>query len=40
MRIVFLAVDDEFAGSMQRYVYEKHRDSIVGSVISTCSVYK
>ena len=40
MRIVFLAVDDEFAGSMQRYVYEQLGASVVGSVISTCSVYK
>ena len=40
MRIVFLAVDDEFAGSMQRYVYQAHPEWVVGSVISTCSIYK
>jgi folate-dependent phosphoribosylglycinamide formyltransferase PurN len=40
MRIVFLAVDDEFAGSMQKYVYERHAEWVVGSVISTCAIYK
>jgi folate-dependent phosphoribosylglycinamide formyltransferase PurN len=40
MRIVFLAVDDEFAGSMQKYLYEKHADWVVGSVISRCAIYK
>ena len=40
MRIVFLAVDDEFAGSMQRYVYERHPEWVVGSVISTSVIYK
>ena len=40
MRIVFLAVDDEFAGSMQKYVFEKHPEWVVGSVISTCVIYK
>lgn len=40
MRIVFLAVDDEFAGRMQQEVYRRHRSMIVGSVISTCSIYK
>ena len=40
MRIVFLAVDDEFAGAMQKHVYAKHADWIVGSVISTTSLYK
>jgi len=40
MKIVFLAVDDEFAGSMQRYVYERHPDWVVGSVISTSVIYK
>jgi methionyl-tRNA formyltransferase len=40
MRIVFLSVDDEFAGSMQRFVYEMHPEWIVASVISTCSIYK
>lgn len=39
-RIVFLGVDDEFAGSMQRYVYERQACSIVGSVISTRAIYK
>jgi folate-dependent phosphoribosylglycinamide formyltransferase PurN len=40
MKIVFLAVNDEFAGSMQRYVYENHPEWVVGSVISTCPIYK
>ena len=40
MRIVLLAVDDEFAGAMQRYVYESHPEWVVGSVISTCPIYK
>ena len=40
MRIVFLSVDDEFAGRMQRYVYERHPEWVVGSVISTCAIYK
>jgi methionyl-tRNA formyltransferase len=40
MRIVFLAVNDEFAGSMQKYAYETHPDWIVGSVISKCAIYK
>jgi methionyl-tRNA formyltransferase len=40
MRIVLLAVDDEFAGEMQRPLYERHPDWIVGSVISSCAVYK
>lgn len=40
MRIVFLGVDDEFAGNMQRYVYERHPAWVVGSVISTCPIYK
>lgn len=40
MRIVFLAVDDEFAGEMQRPLYEAHPDWIVGSVISSCMIYK
>lgn len=40
MKIVFLAVDDEFAGSMQRYVYETHPEWVAGSVISTCPIYK
>jgi len=40
MRLVFLAVDDEFAGAMQRYVYERHPEWVVGSVISKNSIYK
>ncbi len=40
IRIVFLAVDDEFSGAMQRYVYETHPEWVVGSVISTCIIYK
>jgi folate-dependent phosphoribosylglycinamide formyltransferase PurN len=40
MRIVLLAVDDEFAGEMQRSLYESHPHWIVGSVISSCAIYK
>src|SRR5260370_35933850 len=40
MRIVFLAADDEFAGEMQRPLYERHPDWIVGSVLSSCVIYK
>jgi folate-dependent phosphoribosylglycinamide formyltransferase PurN len=40
MKIVLLAVDDEFAGEMQRVLYEAHPDWIVGSVISSCTIYK
>jgi folate-dependent phosphoribosylglycinamide formyltransferase PurN len=40
MRIVFLAVDDAFAGRMQQYVYESHPEWVVGSVISTRAIYK
>jgi folate-dependent phosphoribosylglycinamide formyltransferase PurN len=40
VRIVFLAVDDEFAGRMQRAVYERFPDWVVGSVVSTCAIYK
>jgi len=40
MRIVFLAVDDEFAGRMQRYIYNSYPKWVVGSVISTCAIYK
>lgn len=40
MRIVFLAVDDEFAGEMQRFLYERHSQWIVGSVISTRKIYR
>jgi folate-dependent phosphoribosylglycinamide formyltransferase PurN len=40
MKVVFLSVNDEFAGSMQKYVYEKHPEWIVGSVISTHPIYK
>src|SRR5258708_32574367 len=40
MRIVLLAVDDEFAGEMQRFLYQSHPEWIVGSVLSTCKVYK
>lgn len=40
MRIVFLGVNDEFAGSMQKYVYQTHPKWIVGSVISTRPIYK
>jgi folate-dependent phosphoribosylglycinamide formyltransferase PurN len=40
MRIVLLAVDDEFAGEMQRFLYGAHPEWIVGSVISSCAIYK
>jgi folate-dependent phosphoribosylglycinamide formyltransferase PurN len=40
LRIVFLAVDDEFAGLMQKYVYEQHPEWIVGCVISSCLLYR
>jgi len=40
MRIVLLAVDDEFAGEIQRPLYETHPDWIVGSVISSRMIYK
>jgi methionyl-tRNA formyltransferase len=39
MRVVVLAVDDEFAGEMQRPLYETHPAWIVGSVISSCAIY-
>src|SRR5437667_10117424 len=40
LRIVFLAADDEFAGDMQRFLYARHPDWIVGSVISSPPIYK
>jgi len=40
MRLAFLSVDDEFAGAMQRCVYESHPEWVVGSVISTRAIYK
>jgi methionyl-tRNA formyltransferase len=40
MRIVFLSVDDEFAGGMQRHVYERHPEWVVASVVSTRDIYK
>lgn len=40
MKIVFLGVNDEFAGSMQKYVYDNHPEWVVGSVISTRPIYK
>ena len=40
LRLVFLAVDDEFAGLMQRYVYEQHPEWVVGCVISSCLLYR
>ena len=30
MRIVFLSVNDEFAGKMQKPVYERHPEWVVG----------
>lgn len=40
MRVVFLAVDDEFAGAMQEALYRKASEQIVGSVLSTCVIYR
>lgn len=40
MRIVFLSVDDEFAGAMQVPLFASHPEWVVGSVISTCPIYK
>lgn len=40
MRLVFLSVDDEFAGRMQKYVYQHHPEWVVGSVVSTRDIYK
>ena len=40
MRIVFMALDDEFAGSMQFFVYERDPACVVGSIISTCAIYR
>jgi folate-dependent phosphoribosylglycinamide formyltransferase PurN len=37
---VLLSVDDEFAGEMQRFLYEQHPEWIVGSVISSCAIYR
>jgi folate-dependent phosphoribosylglycinamide formyltransferase PurN len=40
MKIVFLAVDDAYAGEMQRPLFEHHPEWIIGSVISSCRIYK
>jgi folate-dependent phosphoribosylglycinamide formyltransferase PurN len=40
MRIVFLAVDDEFAGRMQRHLYKRHPEWVVGSVLAVSPIYK
>ena len=40
MRVVFLAADDEFAGAMQKALYDRYAEWIVGSVISTVAIYK
>jgi folate-dependent phosphoribosylglycinamide formyltransferase PurN len=40
VRVVLLSVDDEFAGLMQRDLYARHPEWIVGSVISTRQIYK
>jgi hypothetical protein len=40
MRVVFLAVDDEFAGLMQKYIYERHPEWVVGCVISSSLLYR
>jgi folate-dependent phosphoribosylglycinamide formyltransferase PurN len=40
MRIVLLAVNDEFAGEMQRFLYQAHPDWIRGLVTSSSMLYK
>jgi folate-dependent phosphoribosylglycinamide formyltransferase PurN len=40
LRIVLLAVDDEFAGEMQRFLFAAHPEWIVGSLLSSCAIYK
>src|SRR5215468_11234610 len=40
MRIVLLAVDDEYAGEIQLPLFEAHPEWIVGSVISSRMIYK
>ncbi len=40
LRVVFLAVDDEFAGEMQQFVYRSHPDWIAGVVIASRPIYK
>ena len=40
MRIVFLSVDDEFAGAMQRHVFECMSEAVIGSVISKNAIYR
>lgn len=40
MRIVFLSVDDEFAGAMQEELFHRHPDWVVGSIISKHSIFK
>jgi folate-dependent phosphoribosylglycinamide formyltransferase PurN len=40
MRIVFLAVDDEFAGVMQEELFRTHPEWVVGSVLSKNSIFK
>lgn len=40
MKIVFLSVDDEYAGEMQRPLFERHPEWITGSIISSCRIYK
>jgi folate-dependent phosphoribosylglycinamide formyltransferase PurN len=40
MRIVFLSVDDAYAGEMQRPLFERHPEWVTGSFISSCRIYK
>lgn len=40
MKVVLLAVDDEFAGLMQQHLYRCHPEWIVGSVISTSVMHQ
>jgi len=40
MKIVFLSVNDEYAGEMQRPLFERRPEWIAGSIISSCRIYK
>jgi len=40
MKIIFLSVDDEFAGNMQKFFFEKHHNLVSYSIISSTPIYK
>jgi methionyl-tRNA formyltransferase len=40
MKIIFLSVDDEYAGAMQSPLFDLHPEWVKGSVISSCRIYK